>query len=141
MQSFQTRDIGRSPKPYDFGCAGEVARFIDCLAQLRAAEWITAIPDGGAEACDAALAKLESLTVETGQRVAAWCATDGVETAAHLAFRRSTGNAQLVARKSSAIRAAQCAALALLLRSALSPEEFARLYGAFDALIPLRDLS
>ena len=132
--------MGQSAGHYDLSCHGEVGDFIDRLVRLPVDDWIAAISDPRHAPSDASLSTLQSLIGKTGQQVAAWCVADEVETAAHLAFRYSAGDARTIARKSSAIRAAERAALALLLRSDLSAEEFERLYRPWRDLIPLRDL-
>ena len=132
--------MDQSARDYDLSCHGEAGEFIDRLMRLSSDEWISAVPDPRYAPSDASLSTIESLIGRTGQQVAAWCVADEVETAAHLAFRCSAGDPRMIARKRSAIRAAERAALALLLRSDLSAEEFERLYRPFKELIPLRDL-
>jgi hypothetical protein len=114
-----------------------VGRFIDRLASLPPDDWLIA----GAVAKETAAKRIEPIrTLEwliTSRRLgmSAWRATDGVATAAYLAFPscRPTKSRmpELAAR-----RAAEVAAHALLARRCLSISEFALLYLPFLTLIP-----
>ena len=101
---------------------------MDCSRLIRAS---------GGEAS----AHLQSLIKETGRQIDVWSANDSVDAAAHIAFGRIAGDKRFLANRASAIRCAKSAAIALLLRSDLSPEEFERLYRPFGKLIPVGDLA
>jgi hypothetical protein len=113
-----------------------VDRFIDRLAALSPSDWLLA----GALARDTAAQRADPIRklewVITSQRLgmAAWMATDGVATAAYLAFPSCK---QTMSRLSelTARRAAEVAAHALLARRSLSSKEFALLYLPFLTII------
>jgi hypothetical protein len=114
-----------------------VGRFIDQLGALAPSDWLLA----GALASDVGdkrnepIRHLEHLITSQRLGVAAWLATDGVATAAYLAFpsclSAATRAAELRAR-----RAAEVAAHAVLARRNLSSKDFALLYLPFLTLIP-----
>ena len=126
---------------YDLNSSGEVGEFIERLVLLRPSAWLGAISTPEDYAGEVSAQNLQSLITRTGRQLDVWSATDGVETAAHLAFGGIAGDKRFVANRASAIRSAMGAAMGLLFRSELSPEEFERLYRPFRDLIPLGDLA
>lgn len=125
-------EMGQSARDYHLNCHGDVGEFIDRLIELRADDWISAVPD-------LSPGSIEDLIRKSDHQVAAWSIVDEVETAAHVVFASFTRDARSVARRKAAIFAAERAALALLLRPELSAKEFERLYRPFRELIPLGD--
>jgi hypothetical protein len=126
---------------YDLNASGEVGEFIERLASLRPDAWLGAVSTPDNNAGDVSVQNLNSLISRTGRAIDAWSATDAVETAAHIAFGGIASDKRFEAKRASAIRTARHAALGLLFRSELSPEDFERLYQPFGKLIPLSDLA
>ena len=131
------QSVGR----YDLTSSGEVGEFIERLALLTSSAWVAAVSAPDDHASEVSAQDMESLITRTGRQIDVWSATDGVDTAAHMAFGAIAGNKRFLANRASAIRGAKGAALALLFRSELSPAEFERLYRPFRDLIPLVDLA
>lgn len=122
----------------DASAERSVDRFVDRLSTLSSSQWLLA----GKLAKDTAnervepIRNLEELITSRKLGVPAWLATDGVATAAYLAFPScESGGSRL--SELTARRAAEVAAHALLVRASLSPKEFALLYLPFLTLIPL----
>lgn len=126
---------------YDLNVGGEVGEFIERLASLRPGAWLEAVSTPENNAGDVSAENLKSLISRTGRAIDAWSATDGVDTAAHIAFGGIAGDKRFQAKRASAIRNARYAALGLLFRSELPLEDFERLYQPFGKLIPLGDLA
>jgi hypothetical protein len=141
MQTSGEHERSQSAGPYELRSAGDVGEFIDRLALLRPSDWIAALPSSQDSPSAASLQHLESVIARTRRQIDAWCATDGIETEAHIAFGCSDSSARFLADKAAAIRTAERTALALLVRAELSPDEFERLYRPFRDLIPLGDLA
>lgn len=126
---------------YHLNADGEVGEFIDRLALLRPSAWLAAVSTPEDYASLVSAENIESLTSRTGRQLDVWSTTDAVEAAAHIAFGGIAGDKRFIANRASAIRRAKGAALGLLLRLELSPEDFERLYRPFRDLIPLGDLA
>jgi hypothetical protein len=113
--------------------AGNVTAFVDRLAELALRDWLELGADIAAvsaqsAAWDDAWHGLQLAVSDHGLQLAAWYVRDAVQTAAFLASRR----ARRCSRRdglvfSAARRAAESAALAIIARPYLDPEDFSLL--------------
>jgi hypothetical protein len=119
-----------------------VHAFAERLATLPYQRWLEigrTLPADASERSPRAAtpAALEAAIAAQGLAFAAWLARDAVETAAFLAtdvaWRCSARERRVIARTR---RAAEAAALALLVRDALPPPDFATLLAPFEHALP-----
>lgn len=128
--------------PADEPGSAHVNAFVDRLVELPIGEWL-AIGRRQIDAATAAMqhatafAILEATIGVRGLGVAAWYVYDAVETSAFLATNSvsqwTAGERRVF---SAAHAAAEDAALALLARDKLAPEDFATLVAPFEHLLP-----
>lgn len=119
-----------------------VEQFTDCLGDFDLDDWlaVAAAAEVDAPIRSTATALLEALIAHLGLGVQAWSIRDDVETVASCLVNQSTRAAsrrQALTRLRAARAAANAAALALLLRPLLLPDDFDVLVRPFTHLVPL----
>jgi hypothetical protein len=117
-----------------------VARFTDRLAEFTSNDWLHVAAGAGhsVAARSAARAAIDAVVAEQGFGVPAWNAVDDVQTVSQCTYSEA-GNVAIPKRIVAELRAARDlaagAALALLVRTWLTPDQFDVLYQPFAIIV------
>lgn len=113
-------------------------QFVDALAELPAADWLSAAARARSAAQEPAAAHAKMLVRQGGAALMAWHLHDAIDTAGWYCWcAQSHGSdGRTRAQIGVAIVAARMAALALLVRPRLGEQRFRILYTTFAELLP-----